>query len=53
MLNQATSGEVQNFVGVHPTRPADLEEGETEGKTRNSQFWLCCKLTPLVGDPKP
>ncbi len=32
MLNQATSGEVQNFVGVHPTptRPADFKEGDTE-----------------------
>ncbi len=27
MLNQATSGEVQNFVGVHPT---DFKEGDTE-----------------------
>ena len=40
MLNRATSGEVENFVGVHPTRLADLEEGETEGKTGSSQFWL-------------
>ena len=34
MLNRATSGQVQNFAGIHPTRPADLEEEETEGERR-------------------
>ena len=33
MLNQATSGEVQNFAGIHPTRSMDSEEEETEGET--------------------
>ena len=32
MLSHATSGEVQNFAGIHPTRPGDSEEGETEGE---------------------
>lgn len=30
-------GEVQNFVGVHPTRPADSEDGEPEAM-RNSML---------------
>ena len=38
MLSHATSGEVQNFAGIHPTRPADLAEEETEG---NTTLWIC------------
>ncbi|KAL8677477.1 MAG: hypothetical protein Q9186_006093 [Xanthomendoza sp. 1 TL-2023] len=28
-----TSGEVQNFVGIHPTQPADYEDGESPGES--------------------
>lgn len=35
MLNQVISDEVQNFVGIHPTRKSDLEDGKTEGKIEN------------------
>lgn len=39
MLNQASSGEVQNFAGIHPTRSVDSEEEETEGETTSRSPW--------------
>ena len=56
MLKYTISGEVQNFAGIHPTRPVDFEDAETDGKTRlgiHTQCWLGRELISFVGAPQP